>query len=75
MKLVWVALGLLVAGIGAGVACGPKEKFCYNESMTCADVDRGLKMKDAEWTPDVMDAAQYTCFDGGVAFMSPDPCK
>ena len=75
MKLVWVAIGLLVAGIGVGVACGPKESFCYAEGKTCEEVKREMLKKDAEWMAEVMDAAQYTCFDGGVAFMSPDPCK
>ena len=76
MKIVWVALGLLVAGIGLGVACGPKENYCYAEGKPCSDITRGIKQLDAAWDGYMFpDAKTYHCSAlDGATFESPDPC-
>ena len=63
MKLVLAAVGLFVTLMGAGIACGPKEKFCYLEGKTCREVGNE---RDAEANQsDASDAAEAskTCFD------------
>ena len=63
MKLVWVSLGLLVAVISVGVACGPTGKYCYADMDTCANV-QGKIEQDAKWEAPPPDAAATgTCFD------------
>ena len=76
MKIVWVALGLLVAGIGLGVACGPKENYCYSEGMPCGDITRAREKDDATWDGYMFpDAKMYHCSaPDGATFDSPDPC-
>lgn len=39
MKLVLSALGLLVSLATVGIACGPKEKFCYKEGLPCSVIE------------------------------------
>ena len=75
MKLVWVAIGLLVAGISVGVACGPKETYCYKEGKPCSVVEREKEL-DAAWTSDAEDSGSvYKCFtDANVPYDSPTPC-
>ena len=75
MKLVWVAIGLLVAGISVGVACGPKETYCYKEGKPCSDVKREKEL-DAAWVADAEDAAAvYHCSaHDGAQFTSAEPC-
>lgn len=75
MKLALAAIGLLVAGISVGVACGPKEKFCYAEGEPCSLVKREMEKKDAEFMTETADATVYHCFtEAGAPFESLDPC-
>jgi hypothetical protein len=42
MKVVWVAIGLALTLTlaGAGLAaCGPEEKYCYQQHKTCAQAE------------------------------------
>ena len=55
MKLVLVALGLLVSLATVGIACGPKEKYCYEEGLTCEMV-KAQRAQDERQT-DASDAA------------------
>ena len=51
MKFLRIALGLSVtlAGMGLGMAgCGPEEKYCAKENMTCAQVKILLDQKARE---------------------------
>lgn len=68
MKTMWIAFGLLTAVISVGVACGPKEKFCYEEGETCVQRGKEIEM-DAAWeAPEVVETLK-TCFtDAGVKF-------
>jgi hypothetical protein len=65
MKLVWVGIFLLLATVGIGVGCGPKEKYCFQEMDTCRNVENAI-LADAMWeaTPDA-DASSSggPCFD------------
>jgi len=75
MKIVWVALGLLVAGIGLGVACGPKENYCYAEGKPCSVITREKELDAMADLYVFPDAKQYHCSAAdGATFESPDPC-
>lgn len=63
MKLVFAGIALLVAMIGVGVGCGPKETYCYEDKDTCEHVKR-MKEADAMWMPEPdADASSAHCFD------------
>jgi hypothetical protein len=38
MKLFLLVLGAALLAGGLGIACGPKEKYCFEEGMTCKAV-------------------------------------
>jgi hypothetical protein len=49
MKLVWVAIGLALTLAGAGfVACGPEQKYCYQQHVTCAQAALDKQARDQE---------------------------
>ena len=49
MKLVWVAIGLTLTLAGAGfLACGPEQKYCYQQHVTCAQADLDKQARDQE---------------------------
>jgi hypothetical protein len=47
MKLVWVVIALAVALTGVGAACGPEEKYCFDEHLSCKEAAQ-LKDKKKE---------------------------
>jgi len=75
MKIVWVALGLLVAGLGVGVACGPKENYCYSEGKPCSVIKSEKELDAAADLYVFPDAKMYHCSaPDGATFESPEPC-
>lgn len=67
MKLVMMAVAAVLLAGGLGVACGPKEKYCYAEGMTCVKVrldrvraceDRNALKMDAGMTSGLEDCTQ-----------------
>lgn len=63
MKLVLAGITLLVATIAVGVACGPKETYCYENMDTCAHVKAAIE-QDAKWKPEPdAEASAGHCFD------------
>jgi hypothetical protein len=75
MKIVWVAIGLLVSGLSIGVACGPKETYCYKEGKPCSVVKREMEQADAGFMAEMADAAVYHCFPTDAApYDSTEPC-
>lgn len=62
MKMVWVGIGLLIVTVSVGVACGPKEKYCYDEKLPCSAVKAAM-IEDLLWEAPPADAeAGQTCF-------------
>jgi hypothetical protein len=59
MKLVLSALALLVSLASIGIACGPKEKFCYDEGMTCEMVKAAKEQADRQ--SEASDAGEEVC--------------
>jgi hypothetical protein len=63
MKLALAASGLFLALLGAGLACGPTETFCYKEGRTCKEEGRirenMMNQKDAGEDMEMTG----TCFD------------
>jgi len=48
MKLALAASGLFLALVGAGIACGPTETYCYKEGRTCREEGRIRENLDAQ---------------------------
>lgn len=51
MKLVWLGLGLFLALCGLGLACGPKDHYCYDgdgkgmfQGQPCSQVAKDIAM-------------------------------
>lgn len=59
MKLILSAVGLFVATLSLGLACGPRETFCYAENELCRDVVKSPPQSDASDGPD----GKRYCFD------------
>ena len=49
MKFACVVIGLALTLAGMGVACGPEEKYCFDDHKTCkqAALDKEAAEKDA----------------------------
>jgi hypothetical protein len=71
MKLVLVSLGLFLSLATAAIGCGPKEKYCYMEGVTCRD--EAARRDGASHQPDGSDAGEAgkMCFDNDG---KPIPC-
>ena len=73
MKLALAAVGLFVALLGLGIACGPKESFCYAEGKPCSEEkarrDQESKESDAS---DAMDTMKL-CPDPVTGELGPCP--
>jgi hypothetical protein len=63
MKLVLIATGLFVALLGVGIACGPKEKFCYQEGKPCEVVKAENEHQEAQVDIDDSGEVGMTCID------------
>ncbi|MES1205588.1 MAG: hypothetical protein ABUS79_06585 [Pseudomonadota bacterium] len=48
MKFVFVVCALALAMAGVGVACGPEEKYCFDEHKTCAQAKLDKAAKEQE---------------------------
>jgi uncharacterized protein HemX len=48
MKLVWVVVGLALVLTGVGVACGPEQKYCYQQHVTCTQAQLDKQNKDEQ---------------------------
>lgn len=68
MKIALVAAGMLVTLATLGLACGPKETFCYEEGLPCREIVQPPPRTDAGSDAD----RQGSCFDNlGVEI----PCR
>jgi hypothetical protein len=63
MKLVLAAVGLFVSLATVGIACGPKEKFCYAEGETCEQVKRDKEQADRQSEASDAADAEKICVD------------
>lgn len=45
MKVVWVVVCLAASLAGVGVACGPQEKYCLGQHLSCTEATIQEKQK------------------------------
>lgn len=48
MRVALLVIGLAVTLAGLGVACGPEQKYCYDEHKTCEQALIDKKAKEQE---------------------------
>lgn len=67
-KFALVVIGLAVAVAGVGVACGPEEKYCYDEHETCKDalIHKMAREKEEQDRIAAEKADAGTISDGGA---------
>lgn len=45
MKVVWLVVCLAAILVGIGAACGPQEKYCYSQHLSCSEAETQAKQR------------------------------